>query len=444
MSDPKWLQTFNEGLLDRLTVRGRPTLVIAETLGVSLVFLLAGTILSRSDPLGLNADFPWGWFAPVLLALRHGSMAALFSTVILAGGYVLLIPSALGEDHLRTHLVGGLALILLIGEFSDIWRGRLRREQELSSFTQEQLHTLTREYYLLRLSHERLETELLLKPGSLIEALAKMEKQLLTSKTTLSLPQADMLLQLLSEYTRIESASLYAMKDERHLENQPIASIGGDAPLDLHDPLIEKALDDRRLTHVAKLESDSNYLVAVPLISGEKLLGLLVVRDMPFLAIEEENLQTLNLIVLDYAEFLRRGEVIHDLLQRYPTCPPDFAYSLHRLWRVSESIGFTSHMILFQAPRHEDSNLFFQHLLRTKRALDVYWLSATGDHLNLLIIVPLGSSLQAEGLVRRVQSMRAELHAQGPVEWEVTATIRAIDRPAIDILNYLSDRGIIH
>src|ERR671913_1199168 len=46
------------------------------------------------DPFFVNkGEFPWTWFAPVLVALRYGVMAGILSSAILLIGWFLILPS---------------------------------------------------------------------------------------------------------------------------------------------------------------------------------------------------------------------------------------------------------------------------------------------------------------------------------------------------------------
>ncbi len=67
--------------------------------------------------------------------------------------------------------LGGLITVMLVGEFSSLWRARTRRAEAVQYYLDQRLEHLIRQYYLLRLSHDRLEQELIGRPMSMRDAL---------------------------------------------------------------------------------------------------------------------------------------------------------------------------------------------------------------------------------------------------------------------------------
>jgi hypothetical protein len=52
-------------------------------------------------------------------------------------------------------------LTLLCGQFAEVWNARSRRLRGVNAYLEERLTMLTKNHFLLRLSHERLEQDLL-------------------------------------------------------------------------------------------------------------------------------------------------------------------------------------------------------------------------------------------------------------------------------------------
>jgi hypothetical protein len=89
--------------------------------------------------------------------------------VLAVGGWLL-------SPFPRLYFLGGFILVLLTGEFSGLWMRRVRRAETLSNYLDERLERLTEQYYLLRLSHDRLEQELLTRPLTLRDALERRSR----------------------------------------------------------------------------------------------------------------------------------------------------------------------------------------------------------------------------------------------------------------------------
>lgn len=421
----------------RLAWPQRPAVAWSETLAVSLLVPALSLLAQTPDPMGLLAPFPWGWFAPALLALRHGVLSALFSVLLLVGFQLGLAPQTWDGAGTQLHLLGGLSLVLMLSQFAGLWHNRLRREAELLGYSQEQLRTLTREHFLLRLSHERLEQELVLRPGSLNDAIHALDQHLHQRDDTTHLPQAERLLHLLAEYCRLDAAALHLLQDDGTPERTPLASLGTVPTPDRQDPLIHHALACGQLSHMASTEQPSAYQVVAPLQGAGAVRALLLVSDMPFLALEPENLQTLNLILASYSDLVEREHITTPLLAQAPDCPAAFAFALHRLWRARTVAGVTSHRVTLQGPDNARVRGHFEALLAGQRMLDAYWLSATDHALRLHILLPLGSRLQAEGLLDRLATQLHAQHGAAFDDWALSAAVQPIDQPPATLLAQL-------
>jgi hypothetical protein len=189
-----------------------------ETLLIPLLMMAACWAMNAGDPLLLKASFPWLWFAPLLVALRYGVLPGLISGIlILIEWWVCSVLGIYGtSDFPREFFFAGALMILLAGEFSDVWRDRLERLDETNLYLVERLSGLTRRHLLLNLSHDRLEQEMLARPGSLRDALVRLRGAVMdvdaqssqAQSEAAALPAAESLLQLLAQYVNIENGSL--------------------------------------------------------------------------------------------------------------------------------------------------------------------------------------------------------------------------------------------
>ena len=155
----------------------------------------------------------------------------------------------------------------------------------------------------------------------------------------------DTLLRLLAQYCQLEAAALYPVTDEQ-LSAQALASIGSVTALTMDDPLLQQCLQSYKLCHISQTlaqQKHTRYLVAAPLLdlAGE-LYGVLVVEDMPFFALQAENLQTMNLLLGYYTDGLSAHTLARPLIEAYPACPPRFAFELQRLAHIYAQSGVPS------------------------------------------------------------------------------------------------------
>lgn len=404
--------------MNRTWLDWRPALSLWQGAEVILMSLIAFGLMfwvRPQDPLSLGGGFPWAWLAPVLLALRYGMPAGLLSVVILVSLWLLSGQTGLLDgDFPKTTFLGGLIVTMICGEFSGLWRHRLRRQTELNSYLGQRLEELTREHYLLKLSHDRLEQNLISRPYTLRGALAELRDLLKSADSREGLPAAAEFLSLAAAHCQLTTASLHPAENEQP-RPAPLAACGGPSALDADDPLVKHALEHRSLAYASQkpelAEKDSRYLLAAPIYRRSGLAGLLVVEQMPFFAFHQDTLQTLAALVSYYSDAIDTQSA-QDILQRYPDCPPGFAQHLDRLAGVQEASGVSSHLAILRFPDDERGREIRRRLSQSKRELDFYWLRDTPQPL-LIGLFPITGEDGMQGYLARIDAwLTAEYGAE--------------------------------
>lgn len=378
-----------------------------EVTGFMLVLVLVCVLIQPADPFLLRSAFPWLWLGPLVLALRYGTLAAFAASALLVLAWFFLPLTGHGGGSFPAgFFLGGIMTTLLAGEFSDVWSARLRRVAEVNSYLNERLASLTRRHYLLRLSHERLEQELLVKPMTLRDALQRLRKLVIADGGATALPDAEEFLHLLSQSCQLEVACLHALEKGR-VESMPRASIGETSVFDSADPLVQYALEHNTLAHVQSegLPAESSrYLVVAPLsTSGGDALGLLLVERLPFMSLNEETLRFLAVLLGYYADGVRLAPQARDILAAVPACPPLFAGELMRLHRIRMDAGIQSTLTaLVVEPGLRQTEVALE-TLRQARQLDVVWDFEEGGRRYILTLMPLHGEAAMSGYLLRTE-----------------------------------------
>lgn len=385
----------------------RPAAMLGEILILPLLAVSIGATVNAEDPLLTAAAFPWTWFAPIILALRYGPLAGLGGAGVLLAAW-LALNAGHYVDFPKLHFLGGLILVMLVGEFSSLWLARTRRAETMQIYLDQRLEHLTHQHYLLRLSHDRLEQDLISRPMSMRDALRLLQEQ--SGEPAASSGQA--LLRLLAQYCQLESAAFHRMINGLP-EQIPVACIGTADNLRTGDPLVEQALEMRRLCHVAQASEETQqrtrYLIAAPALDLDgDVLGLLTVEELPFFALQDETLQTINLLLSYYADGLAAEELATPILAEFADCPLPFAFEMQRLWHLRQVTRIPSVIVAMRfQTRAIEADLPLQ-IMRLKRDLDEYWLIATDKCLTLATLMPLGDQSAAEGYIARVEQWASQ------------------------------------
>lgn len=380
---------------------------VFETLVLLVAAIAVGIWLRPLDPLALDANFRWILLVPILLALRYGSLLGVFAMLCLIGSWFVLqfLGYYIGLRFPEGLMLGGFVITLIAGEFADLWRVRLMRSDSAASYALERLQNLTQRYVLLRLSHDRLEENLLIKPYTVRDALTRLRDLTLEESETVTLPASDDLMSLLAEYCHLQRAAIYPVSGDQVIDT-PAAVLGECKPLEQDNALLAYALDSQTLAHVQQSEHDDVYhglyLVVAPVLSSSgEINGVLVIERMPFLSINYENLQLLSVLLNFYADVVLSGTDARLLLDRWPELPFRLASEMVALTRLRKDVRVETSLTLFIADDSEQAGLILDALARGMRSLDLAWW--INDRV-LLMMMPMTGESGLEGFIMRTDN----------------------------------------
>ncbi|MGH8616903.1 MAG: PelD GGDEF domain-containing protein [Burkholderiales bacterium] len=400
-----WVRTLMRSFVDP-AVDG--PWVWLETWVLTLLALGIGVFASPDDPFFVDREFPWLWFMPVLVALRYSVLPGVLSAGILLGGWLLLQPDA--AEFPKQYFLGGLLLVMICGEYSSIWRTRLRRMRELNLYLDDRMSRITKRLYLLRVSHDRLEQDLISKPATLRDLLVALRRQL-KGTDPLAPETAQRFLSFLAQYSQLEVAAIYARTDRpgEAPGYELRAQLGNPRPLAMNDPLLRFARERGTLAHVQTEELvdgvPSEHLLVAPLApnSGREI-GVLVVDRMPFFALNQDALKVLGVLLGLYADSVASAELAQRLFKRHPELPFAFAEELVKLQRIGREHAIVSHLVVFDfAPQAEREDIYLQ-LGRQSRAPDIRWDYRHGERCVMVTLMPLATSVAVEGYLIRIDN----------------------------------------
>jgi hypothetical protein len=377
--------------------------IVIPIIGMGLCWLV-----SPDDPFFVNkGEFPWTWFAPVLVALRYGVMAGIVSTGMMLIGWFVLLPPA--SEFPKLYFLAGLILVMIAGEYSTTWRTRLRRVGELNAYLTERFTRIMNQLNVLRLSHDQLEHDLITQPATLRDALYELRMLMAVRSSGTSLPAAQEILVLLAHHCQLEAAAIYEIVDGSYVQR---AKLGDPPPVKSNDSLLEYALEKRALAHLQTEDlgqegSPTEHLVVAPILtSGDQLLGVLIVTRMPFFALNEDTLRTLSLLLGLYADSVVVSDDVGQVMTRVPRCPYDFADELVKLIRMQKDFGINSHVVVLQFGAHAERVDMILFATRLRRRFDVQWQFGGGDRESTGIanLMPLASDIAVRGYLERMES----------------------------------------
>jgi hypothetical protein len=250
----------------------------------------------------------------------------------------------------------------------------------------------------------------------------------------------NMLMSLLVQSFNIEKAALVYVDLERN-NFKIISSTHDDFDFNIKDVLVSKAIEDRSISYLSKIEEESKYYAVIPVFISETQVYLFVIEEIGFLSLNMDTLLTINLFLYYVISEKLTLEKIKDIAKKFDMFfDIDFIKELCRMSEIKKNLGIESSLVIFQIKENiEDENI--KNLLRNNlRGLDIMdSLFIQEDNLLIIpILLPFTPISGANSFVERVKNILVENLSLSFFEKNIKLRIEAVDvNPAKNLLSIL-------
>lgn len=396
--------------LVRRWLRRRPGLVgqVGETVLWPLVFIWISWLSNQDNPFYVNEGFPWPWLGAWLIALRYGTLAGVVGALELLGAWYLMSGSAMAAAP-KLYFLGGGIVTMICGEFGSFWGGRAGRFREATRYLEDRIDRLTRRLYLLKLSHDELEFELIDRPGTLRDSLTEL-RAILESHVDGDerLPGAQSVLEFMAHYCQIEAGGIYEyVNTGPHAELRRVATVGSASAPEASDPMVQHAVQTGQSVHLQETLAYSSrrtsLLVVAPMQDERgETIGLLTVNRLPFMALNPDNLRNMWVLLQSYAEYLRQRALSLEYLPLWPDAPPDLRHEFAWLQRLQLDFGLQSWCLVWRAA-HVNALDILEQARDEHQGGEMAWLWREGDSVSLISLLPFMGVQQVKLEVQRIK-----------------------------------------
>lgn len=389
-----WTKAFRRGASERLRV--------IELLLFACLLPLVGILAFQQNPTGLASGFPWVVVGSIVFAARYGSGWGVSCAIVT--GLFLQIPvqayTAI-TAQLDTLALGTIVISMLVGDASSTWRKRSRNADAENEYLRHRLKEFSTDYHVLKVSHGLLEEYMAGQRLSLREALQQL-KPVLTSKGQ-GMEAGSELMAIFSHFCSIQVAGLYASDDDGKIGQVPVAIHGDMIELPIFDTLLRTALSKKEMVSI-KLESlaenhhQNSLLAVVPLVDTDgHVHGVLAIKDMHFMAFQQENLNLLALLGFYVGNQLTRSQ--GEALSRADW----FLAELDTVVRFAHSHNTESSLLALKFWNIAEASQAAVYVSESIRNLDASWIVTDSDGASVLcLLLPLMSQTQCMAFVHRM------------------------------------------
>lgn len=384
---------------------GRTGRRLVELLFFACALPFVGLLAFAEDPTGLHAGFPWVAAGALVFAARYGSLWGVLCAVMT--GLLINLPlfahADVGGQHAALAL-GTVVMCLVVGDAASSWRTRSQQSEAENQYLRHRLKEFSTDYHVLKVSHGQLEEHMAGQRLSLREALQRLKPAL--SAGSDGLQAGSELMAVFSQFCSIQVAGLYAMASETRVDTQPVATHGDMFELPLFDPILRTAIKQRELVSI-KLESlddkhhENSLLAVVPLVdTNGRLHGVLAIKDMHFMAFQQQNLNILALLGHYMGDMLTRSEGAAESRAAW------FMTELDTALRFARSHSTESVLLSLRFNKEAESAEVARFISTSIRSLDASWMIQADDGATVLcLLLPLMSESHGQAFLQRVDKV---------------------------------------
>lgn len=380
-----------------------------ETIALTAIMIVASFVTQQQDPFRLGGGFPWPVLGPLLAGLRYGFVYGFVSALLI----LVILGVAINQQWQTASgfplawAVGVVVVAMVAGEFRDMWGRRLHRLEGAYQYRAERLEEFTRNYQLLRLSHDRLEQTVANSGLSLREGIMHLQSTLdaIDGLTETSLQK---LIEFVAEYGALTQAGIVGITADRIDTTRVLAHIGEDFTIDDNDPVLKTALETGELAAVNLItENAANHnqlLAAIPVTdSTGEIHAMLLVRSMPFFAFHENNLKLIAVLVAHGADHLRFGAAASSLAR--------FMASFERVRQDHEEFKLDATLLRLSGAR-ADVMAAYEKLRSSIRAIDMICLTQDKEQPVIWIMLPLTNAAETQAWMQRADGVLAKVTSE--------------------------------
>ncbi|MCS7196387.1 MAG: PelD GGDEF domain-containing protein [Aquificaceae bacterium] len=377
-------------------------LVLVEILLFILLASSIGFYFNREDPLFLQNKYSLALhLLPIsVITLYYGFIAGTMYMFIFSVILYLVYKNVEG-----LHLLYLFLFLLIFAEFHFYWNKVVQQNQERFEYVNDKLRQVARSLYVLKLSHDRLESYHISKPVSIRGFLVDVKKDLLANT-----PLEEVLrrtFNMVSNLYAIERGGVFEFDGKKF---KKLASVGGMEALNPEDRLVTYAIEHEETAYIPRsaVKEEGAYLCFIPIYIDEGLKYAVVIEKMPFMNLNKDNMLAINLlfyyIILEYYEL----DAIRDIHADFGDIDVETIKEIYRCALIKKRYDVDSSLVLFTFEDWDES-LYYLFLDKV-RGLD--HVTRYGEN-SLIVLLPLTNLSGAYQFLKRMEDVVREFKGMG-------------------------------
>ncbi len=391
----------------------------AETIAIVFLYLFIGYMVDSQDICILGGNVSYILILLSVITLFHGFENGTLALAILAFAMWFFYPTFQYVEFLST-----LMMTMIFSEFHYYWSKKIKEAEINSDYRGDKLDEVSKAFYSLKISHDQLEKNYVIKPMSIrnsIEHIISKHTEIDEDETVGDKNREYYLnfLKLLEKSFNVHSAIVLYIKSnsEATTLTQETASMVAEFDIDdmkledvFTDYLIDKAISRKTAIYISDemgepssaADNNSEYIAAIPAIHKNKVVGVLMIKKMPFMAFNRENLTSIA-ILLEYFTIEIRNKDVLRMSDEISVIPSDeFRFEYARLKHLFAKYKVNSVVLVLRIDNELQAVRVYEKNIKILRSLDMVSMVEYNGLYYITLLFPLHDEAAALGYLNRL------------------------------------------
>ncbi len=390
-----------------------------ETLTIVFIYLLIGYFINKDDICMLNGEISYILILLSVITLFHGFENGMLTVGILAVAMWMFYPSFQYVEFLVA-----LMMTMIFSEFHYYWTQKIKTAEINANYRGAKLDELSKAFYTLKISHDQLEKNYVVKPMSIRNSIEYIINKNVEINETVELKNRDSeyyrnFLGLLEKSFNVQSAIIVYQKsdsDEEYLtlENSEMTLGSSKAEIELkevfEDYLVDKAISRKVSVYISdakgeptvEIDKNSKYLAVIPSIQGGKIRSVLIIEKMPFMSFNREILTSISILIEYFSIEIKKKDMlmIDDKINIVPD--ENFRFEYERLHHLYLKYKVDSIILVLRLDNELQSARIYEKIIKMLRSLDMACMLKKNDFYYITLMFPLHDKAAALGYLNRL------------------------------------------
>ena len=394
-----------------------------ETFTLVFIFLGIGYLINPQDVCMFDSEISFILILLAVITLFHGFENGLFALFLLALAIWLFYPV-----FNYTEFLVALMMTMIFSEFHYFWTKKIKKAEIDANYRGLKLSELSKSFYALKISHDQLEKNYIVKPMSIRNSIGEImkHKQAIDKNGEINLDERskeyykNFMILLEKSFSVNKSLVVYKKSQDTKIlsKSNALEVYSSTCEVkkleDIFDNyLVDKAISRKQAVFISdeqgdpslEKRSETKFVAAIPSVRDDKVVSVLAIEMMPFMSFNRENLTSIT-ILLEYLSIAvakedslylsKELEIIED---------KDFRNEYIRLKHLYDRYGVESTVFVMKINNELQTLKINSFVSKMLRSLEFTTTIYSNNHYYIVNLFPLHDKSSAVGYINRLLGM---------------------------------------